>query len=82
MLHLLTHQPIAEHVCYKNWDSNSQAMEADDILVGFGQAEKTHGLRYMWLVGDGDSSVYAKICTITDEGDESSDICYRQYNNR
>ena len=24
-------------------------------------AEKMHGLRYMWLVGDGDYSVYAKI---------------------
>ena len=36
-------------------------MEADIILDGFRLAEKMHGLRYMWLVGDGDSSVYAKI---------------------
>ena len=33
-------------------------MEADIILEGFHQSENMHGLRYLWLIGDGDSSVY------------------------
>ena len=36
-------------------------MENDIILEGFLEAEGKHGLRYMRLVGDGDSSVFAKI---------------------
>jgi hypothetical protein len=50
-----------EHECFKNWTGSSQAMEADIIVDGFLSAETTHGVRYMRLVGDGDSSVYAKI---------------------
>jgi len=33
-------------------------MEADIILDDFLQSETMHGLRYKWLIGDGDSSVY------------------------
>ena len=33
-------------------------MEADIILDGFLQSDTMHGLRYKWLIGDGDSSVY------------------------
>ncbi|ESO87071.1 hypothetical protein LOTGIDRAFT_154561 [Lottia gigantea] len=47
--------------CFKNWDESSQAMEADVIVEGFMNAEKDHGVRYMRLVADGDSSVYARI---------------------
>lgn len=36
-------------------------MEADIVLEGFKQAESKHGLRYIRVVGDGDSSVYARI---------------------
>jgi hypothetical protein len=36
-------------------------MEGDIILEGFLEAESKHGLRYMWLVGDGDSSVFSRI---------------------
>ncbi|VDI15012.1 Hypothetical predicted protein [Mytilus galloprovincialis] len=36
-------------------------MESDVILQGFLEAEKKHGVRYMRVVGDGDSSVFAKI---------------------
>lgn len=36
-------------------------MESDIILEGFLETESKHGLRYMRLVGDGDSSVFAKI---------------------
>ena len=46
------------HVCYKNWSDSSSAMEADIILEGFQQAEGEHGVRYIRMVGDGDSSVY------------------------
>ena len=38
-------------------------MEADIILEGFRQSENMHGLRYLWLIGDGDSSVYHSIVT-------------------
>ncbi|XP_076081060.1 uncharacterized protein LOC143051967 [Mytilus galloprovincialis] len=50
-----------EHTCFKNWDQDSQSMESDVILQGFLEAEKKHGVRYMRIVGDGDSSVFAKI---------------------
>jgi len=33
-------------------------MEVDIILKGFEQAEREHGVRYLRMVGDGDSSVY------------------------
>ena len=36
-------------------------MESDIILEGFLEAEAKHGLRYMRVIGDGDSSVFAKI---------------------
>ena len=40
-------------------------MEADIILEGFWQSENMHGLRlrYLWLIGDGDSSVYHSVVT-------------------
>ncbi|CAC5417646.1 unnamed protein product [Mytilus coruscus] len=50
-----------EHTCFKNWDQNSQSMESDVILQGFLEAERKPGVRYMRVVGDGDSSVFAKI---------------------
>ncbi|KAK3089294.1 hypothetical protein FSP39_002467 [Pinctada imbricata] len=50
-----------DHSCYKNWDSDSLSMESDIILEGFKEAESTHGVRYMRIIGDGDSSVYARI---------------------
>ena len=50
--------PQDKHKCYKNWEDSSSEMEADIILEGFKQAEKTHGVRYLRFVGDGDSSVY------------------------
>ena len=50
--------PKDKHDCYKNWDESSSQMETDIILEGFLAAEKTHGVRYMRFVGDGDSSVY------------------------
>lgn len=49
------------HVCYKNWDSTSTAMEADIIVDGFRQSIPMHNLIYNKLIGDGDSSVLKKI---------------------
>ena len=43
------------HTCYKNWDLSSPSMEPDIILEGFLEAEKIQGVRYMTLIGDGDS---------------------------
>ena len=39
-------------------------METDIILEGFQVAEKTHGVRYMRFVRDGDSSVYPTLFTL------------------
>ena len=36
-------------------------MEQDIIVEGFSRSEQMHGLRYIGLIGDGDSSVYSKI---------------------
>ena len=34
-----------------------------DIILGFRQSENMHGLRYLWLIGDGDGSVYHRVVT-------------------
>ena len=49
------------HKCYKNWAESSCAMEADILVEGFRMSETTHGVRYMEVIGDGDSSVLAAI---------------------
>ncbi|GLV39544.1 hypothetical protein CBL_20448 [Carabus blaptoides fortunei] len=51
----------ATHKCYKNWDHSSSGMEADIIVRGFNFSEEMHKLQYTSFVGDGDSSVYARI---------------------
>lgn len=50
----------SNHVCYKNWDSTSTAMEADIIVEGFRQSIAMHNIIYNKLIGDGDSSVLKK----------------------
>lgn len=50
-----------EHVCYKNFDGASTAMESQIISEGFKQSIEMHGLIYARLIADGDSSTYAKI---------------------
>ena len=52
---------VSDHMCYKNWNASSPAMESNILVEGFNQAERTHGVRYMRLVGDGDSSVLSCI---------------------
>lgn len=53
--------PSNKHQCFKNWDDSSCAMETDMLVEGFRAAETMHGVRYMRMVGDGDSSVLANI---------------------
>ena len=55
--------PTASHLCFKNWSGSSCAIEADIILEGFWMSESIHGLRYLWFIGDGDSSVYNSLIT-------------------
>ena len=50
-----------DHECFRNWTASSQSMEADIIVEGFSVAESKYGLRYMNMVADGDSSVFARI---------------------
>lgn len=50
------------HVCSKNWKGTSTAMETSIILEGFKKSVEMHQLKYVKLIGDGDSSVYKKIC--------------------
>ena len=50
-----------QDVCFTNWKDSSQAMEADIILSGFLEAESSHGVRYINIIADGDSSVYSTL---------------------
>uniref|UniRef100_A0A1X7U2N7 Mutator-like transposase domain-containing protein n=1 Tax=Amphimedon queenslandica TaxID=400682 RepID=A0A1X7U2N7_AMPQE len=49
------------HRCYKNWNGSSSAMETDIICEGFRMSETLYSIRYMFVIGDGDSSVMANI---------------------
>ena len=63
-------EPQPPHMCFKNWSGyrSSCAMEADFISEGFQLSESMHGVRYMHLTADGDSSVYHKILTTVPYG--------------
>jgi len=50
------------HHCYKNWAQSSCAMESNIIVEEFKSSEKMHGLQYMWMIGDGDTSVFSSVC--------------------
>ncbi len=56
-------QEVPQHRCFKNWEGSSSAMESDILVEGFRSTEEMHGVRYMWLLGDGDSSVLANVKT-------------------
>lgn len=51
----------ADHICYKNWNQSSPAMEADMVVEGFSVSEAMHGVRYGKFIADGDSSTFVKI---------------------
>ena len=79
--------PPPEHMCFKNWSGSSTAMEADIIAAGFRQSEAMHGLRYIKVIGDGDSSVLHTIHTTVPYGRYVSKLecanhcvkCYRSH---
>ena len=49
------------HTCFKNWSQSSCSMETDILVSGFNTAEEMHGVRYLRVIGDGDSSVMSNI---------------------
>ena len=51
-----------DHQCFKNWSGSSTSMESDIILEGFRRSVVMHKLKYINLLGDGNSSVYKKLC--------------------
>lgn len=50
-----------KHTCFKNWSGSSCSMETDILVSGFNTAEEMHGVHYMRVIGDGDSSVMCDI---------------------
>lgn len=42
---------ITDHLCFKNWNGPSTAMEADIIVEGFKQSVEMHNLIYSHLIG-------------------------------
>jgi len=57
----LNKNTASAHLCFKNWDGTSTAMEADIIVEGFRQSIPMHNIIYNKLIGDGDSSVTKKL---------------------
>lgn len=51
----------SEHKCYRNYAGSSTGMEQTIIVEGFNKSEEEYGIRYKYVVGDGDSSVYTRI---------------------
>lgn len=49
------------HTCYKNFNGPATAMESAIILEGFEKSMQDYGLIYWKFIGDGDSSVHAKV---------------------
>ncbi|XP_075556529.1 uncharacterized protein LOC142588576 [Dermacentor variabilis] len=57
-----------EHLCYKNWNESSGAMESDIIVEDFQRSVEMHGVEYRTFIGDGDSSVLHQILTKVEYG--------------
>ena len=55
-------------MCFKNWSGSYTAKKADIMAAGFLQSEAMHGVRYMKVVGDGDSYVLYTIHTTVSYG--------------
>ncbi|KAL4085419.1 hypothetical protein QTP88_027278 [Uroleucon formosanum] len=53
----LNKNTASAHLCFKNWDGTSMAMEANIIVERFRQSIPMHNIIYNKLIGDGDSSV-------------------------
>lgn len=61
---------ICEHKCYKNWSGTSTAMETDIIAEGFQKSLSMYNIKFMKMVGDGDSSVYRKLLQLKPYGNQ------------
>ncbi|ODM95241.1 hypothetical protein Ocin01_11442, partial [Orchesella cincta] len=70
------------HDCYRNFDQPSTAMEADAIAEGFAKSIQMHGLVYHEFVGDGDSSVHAKVIILTVKKVECINHAMRNFNRK
>ncbi|XP_044759630.1 uncharacterized protein LOC123317261 [Coccinella septempunctata] len=53
--------PPKSHICAMNFSGPSTGMEQDIIVEGFSKSIEHHGVMYKYLIGDGDSSVYARV---------------------
>ena len=53
------------HKCFRNGDS-SCSIESYIIVEGFNISESMHGLLYMWMIGDGDSSFHLSMSHMVD----------------
>ena len=52
---------VPDHRCHRNWEGSSTAMETDIVVKGFLESESMHGVQFLEMIGDGDSSVYKNI---------------------
>ncbi|ODM86926.1 hypothetical protein Ocin01_19756, partial [Orchesella cincta] len=52
---------LKPHVCFKNWDNPSTAMESSIIVGVFQKSIEVHGLVYNCFIWDGDASVYSSL---------------------
>ena len=50
--------PQEQCTCFNNWTESSSQMQTDVIVEGFMEAERVHGVLYIYFIGDGDSSVF------------------------
>jgi hypothetical protein len=49
------------HKCILNYKGPSTGMEQDIIVEGFNCSKEQHKLRYKFIIGDGDLSVYSRV---------------------
>lgn len=52
---------VPEHNCTVNYRGSSTGMESKIIVEGFKRSEQDYGMYYKHYIGDGDSSVFARI---------------------
>ncbi|XP_063216747.1 uncharacterized protein LOC134527749 [Bacillus rossius redtenbacheri] len=52
---------VPPHTCYKNYTGPATGMEQSIIVEGFNKSVEQHGLVYLNYLGDGESSVFARI---------------------
>lgn len=53
---------VPPHRCFNNWEKSLTSIESNVITEGFCSSLQMHGMKYKYLIGDGDSSVYKNLC--------------------